>query len=307
MTDAVSRVVDMLMARGWRGSVLPADRLGDIRRAVDDLRAEGLLDEAFFADRLARFAYEPPTELARLRSIIAVAMPVPAVRTHFHLDGERAAVTVPPTYVEHEKAKQGVQDACAELLVREGYRVARAVLPEKTVATRSGLAEYGRNNICYVAGMGSYVELTAFYSDMPASDDPWEEARLMAACVSCSACVRACPTGAIGEERVLLHAEVCLTQLNERPGDFPDWVDPAWHDSWLGCMHCQRVCPADRDVRQRVVERGEFSEEETAAILDAVPVDRLPETAKTTLSDLGLLEDYELLPRNLSVLLRRPG
>jgi hypothetical protein len=55
------------------------------------------------------------------------------------------------------------------------------------------------------------------------------------------------------------------------------------------------------------VERGEFSEEETAAILDAVPVDRLPETAKTTLSDLGLLEDYELLPRNLSVLLRRPG
>ena len=38
-------------------------------------------------------------------------------------------------------------------------------LPQKRLAVRSGLAEYGRNNICFVDGMGSVITLFVFISD----------------------------------------------------------------------------------------------------------------------------------------------
>jgi epoxyqueuosine reductase len=37
----------------------------------------------------------------------------------------------------------------------------------KRLAVRSGLARYGRNNVTYVEGMGSFLELSASLTDMP--------------------------------------------------------------------------------------------------------------------------------------------
>jgi epoxyqueuosine reductase len=41
--------------------------------------------------------------------------------------------------------------------------VALSLLPLKSLAVRSGLAAYGRNNVCYVPGMGSFLELVGLY------------------------------------------------------------------------------------------------------------------------------------------------
>jgi epoxyqueuosine reductase len=101
---------------------------------------------------------------------------------------------------------------------------------------------------------------------------------MMEACRKCSACLRHCPAGAITGERFLLHAERCLTFHNEKPGDVPfaDWIDPAWHHCLVGCLQCQRVCPQNRQVWSWVQEGVAFSEEETALLLEGVPLDRLP-------------------------------
>ncbi|MFB0533733.1 MAG: 4Fe-4S double cluster binding domain-containing protein, partial [Anaerolineae bacterium] len=160
---------------------------------------------------------------------------------------------------------------------------------------------------CYVPGMGSFHRLVAFYSDLPCQEDNWQELQMMESCQNCSACLVSCPTGAITSERFLLRAERCITFHNERAGDFPfpAWLDPSWHNCLIGCLHCQRVCPQNKDFLEWVEEGAEFSQEETALILEGVPLDQLPATTATQWKQLGLDEDYDIFPRNLRVLLRR--
>jgi len=190
-------------------------------------------------------------------------------------------------------------------------------LPVKLLAVRSGLGAYGKNNICYVPGMGSFHRLVAFYSDLPCPEDNWQELQMLERCQNCSACVRHCPTGAIPSaqlrtgtsERFLLRAERCITFHNERAGDFPfpAWLDPSWHNCLVGCLDCQRICPQNKDFLEWVEEGAEFSREETALLLEGVPLDQLPAETGRKLEQLDLIEYFDALPRNLRVFFARRG
>ena len=124
-----------------------------------------------------------------------------------------------------------------------GFKVTYTRLPQKTLAVHCGLAEYGRNNITYVLGMGSFHRLTTLYSDFPFEQDNWQELRMMDMCKEYSACVRTCPTGPISTDRFLLCAKRCINFHNEHPGSipFPEWIDSTWHDCLIDCLHCQKV------------------------------------------------------------------
>lgn len=124
-------------------------------------------------------------------------------------------------------------------------------------------------------------------------------------CRDCSACRRHCPTGAIAPDRFLLHAERCITFHNEKPADvpFPAWMDSAWHNCLVGCLHCQRVCPENRTVWSWVEEGAEFSREETAMFLEGTPFDQIPADTADKLELLDLDGFIELFPRNLGALL----
>jgi epoxyqueuosine reductase len=168
----------------------------------------------------------------------------------------------------------------------------------------SGLAEYGRNNICYVQGMGSFLQLIAAFSDLPCDHDPWLEPKALDRCHSCFACVRRCPTGAITKDRFLIRAERCLTYHNEAATDFPAWIDPAWHHCLIGCLRCQTVCPENKSLLGWFEDRAEFSETETNLMLQRVPLEQLPIETAAKLKSLKINEDYRLLCRNLSMILR---
>ena len=184
-----------------------------------------------------------------------------------------------------------------------GYRLWDANLPKKLLAARSGLARYGRNNIAYIPGMGSYFRLLLFASDLPAADDIWQEAEAMELCTHCTACLKACPTGAILEDRFLLSAERCLTYHNERTAEFPDWLDSDWHHCLVGCMHCQLVCPENKDVRGWVEEGPAFSEQETALLLQGTALEQLPSETAEKLRQCEMGDFLEVVPRNLRALL----
>ena len=83
-------------------------------------------------------------------------------------------------------------------------------LPIKRLAVLSGLAEYGRNNVTSVRGIGSRVQYTVFLTDAPFDDSNWREQPVMAAeCEDCDICINACPKGAISKERFLFYREKC--------------------------------------------------------------------------------------------------
>lgn len=68
-------------------------------------------------------------------------------------------------------------------------------------------------------------------------------------------------------------------------------------------MHCQRVCPQNRDVLDWVEGDEEFSQEETALLLAGAPLERHDAGTVKKLQRLELLEYLDVLPRNLGVFL----
>jgi epoxyqueuosine reductase len=305
MTHASNSLLEMIAGRGWRGAIIPIGHLADLERAIRSRRTDRSLDETLCRDYLAFFSFAPPDDLRNAQSIIIVAMPVPQTRVVFRWKGGRYAATVPPTYAGYSGVTARVQAALAAWLQPSGYGAAPTRLPLKTLAVCSGLAAYGRNNICYVPGMGSFLQLVGSFSDLPCSADPWREPQALERCASCEACRRHCPSGAIAGDRFLLRAEYCLTYHNESANPFAAWIQPSWHHCLIGCMKCQDVCPENRCVREWFDDRVEFAEEETACFLDRVPFAELPPGAAQKLSSLEINEDYWILCRNLSALLSR--
>jgi len=327
-----------LEERGYKGRIVSIQRLSDLQGEIEGRYRQGLFDEEFYRTWITRFAFSPPDSLPGARSLIVIAIPQPQTRVTFTWNGETLPLIIPPTYVAYGETNKQVEDLLVGILGPAGYRVTQATLPMKLLAVRSGLGAYGKNNICYVPGMGSFHQLAAFYSDLPCQEDNWQESRMMESCQNCSACLRNCPTGAIpsatpstlrpgsgqaslraglrtgpsaslrtgASERFLLRAERCITFYNERAGDFsfPAWLEPSWHNCLIGCLDCQRVCPQNKDFLGWVKEGAEFSQEETALILEGVPLDQLPAATVRKLEQLDLTEFPDVLPRNLGVFFR---
>ncbi len=295
-----------LYEKGCKVTVISTVHLSELQAEIENRRNQGQFDAEFCKEYLFRFKFATPDELPNAQSIIVVAMPRPPTKATFTWNRKRQSFILPPTYTAYDEKRIEIERSVAEAVGKEGYTVATPMLPLKMLATRSGLAEYGRNNITYVSGMGSFIRLTAVYSDMPCEEDQWQEARMMKRCDNCNVCRRACSTGAISPERFMLKAERCLTYHNEKKGNipFPEWIKPSWHNCIIGCLTCQKVCPENRPFLQQVGETVEFSEEETRLLLKGTPQGQLPASTLKKLQLLSLTDYYDGLPRNLSVLLK---
>jgi epoxyqueuosine reductase len=283
-----------------------AEHLPSLQAEIQGRLRQRELDPDFFQTRLRWFKFELPEDLPTAESLVVVAVPRPCTQATFRWKGRRRSLLLPPTYTAYDEIEQQVTEVVAALVQKNGYRVAKAALPLKLLAARSGLTQYGRNNIGYVPGMGSFLQLVAVYSDLPCAEDAWQEPQMMPACEKCQLCRKACPTGAIPSDRFLLHAERCIVFHNERPPTypFPTWMKPSWHNCVVGCLRCQRACPVDNPFLGWIGEREEFSEQETGLLLKGTPRGKLPAETLAKLNHLSLTDYLEVLPRNLGVFLR---
>lgn len=286
----------------YQGIVLPIEHVAELKDEIEECRSCRGIDAGFYEKRLTHFRWDIAANPPMARSIILTAAPQPQRRVSFTFNSQTHSVIVPPTY--HADTDSQISNTLQSILSSNGYQLYPTALPLKLLAVCIGMAKYGRNNIAYVEGMGSFFRLKAFLSDIPAGEIDWLPPQVMEDCYRCKACLNECPTGAIVQERFLIHAERCLTFLNEETEDFPEWVHPAWHNSLIGCMQCQLVCPVNKHFVQRVEAGEAFDEAETRLILKEVPRDRLPPETVRKLERGYMLDYLDLLPRNLRTLLK---
>ena len=307
MESTFERITSQLKADGYYSQAVSIGHIKDLQNEIVGRKEEHLFDTDFYKERLIHFSFQVPDTLKEAKSLIVVAIPSAQTPLKFHWAGTTIKLVLPPTYRGYNQTIQKIEENLGKLLAPEGFRVVPARLPQKLLAVHSGLAEYGRNNITYISGLGSFYQPTVFFSDMPVEEDCWLEPRMMARCESCKACLIKCPTGAIAEDRFLLHAERCLVFHNERSASqpFPDWIKQGAHNSIMGCMLCQQFCPEDRPFLDWFEGGEEFNEEETTMLLSGIEKKLLPGITREKLERLELLDDLEKLPRNLGILLRR--
>jgi len=305
--EIVQNFYKSLEEKGYKGKIVSGEHLPALRRDVTKHHDQKLLDPEFYEEYRSYFEFEPNADFPEINSLFIISVPQPQYKFLFHWKDKVIPLMIPPTYLYGRKIIDQMIEFLSEILKPHGYNVAYAMLPQKTLAVRSGLAEYGRNNITYVSGMGSFHRLTTLYSDFPTDEDNWQELQMMDLCKECSACTTKCPTRAIPTDRFLLRVERCITFHNEHPGEipFPEWIDPEGHNCLVGCLHCQKVCPANKKVIDWTEQGPEFSEEETFLILHRKDYDELPIKTKEKIEKFDLVNYYEVLPRNLSIFLKK--
>lgn len=296
-----ARTLSRLKESGCTARIVSAKHVADLKEEIERNHSEGLIDDDVYRDYSYAFNFEVPEALSQARSIIVVASPIPAEQATFKVNGQSFQTIIPPTYNVY--TDQQISDCIASVLKPQGYQLVTAPLPKKLLATSTGLAKYGKNNITYVEGMGSYHRLAAFYTDAPISEDHWQKPQMLDRCRTCTACLKKCPSGAISSDRFLLHAEKCITFHNESERPFPEWIDPSWHNCLIGCMICQDVCPQNPKSVRRTVHVATFSEEETEQILANVPKKDLDPKTAAKLTRIFPPDDYQTVSRNLKALL----
>jgi epoxyqueuosine reductase len=290
-----------LRDEGYKSSFVSTKHLQSVSSEMDRLKSQGFHAGLVHGRRLSQFDFRPPRSIPNASSLIVTAARQPKYEARFHLGGKTYPAIIPPTYYVDEEDRAPA--IIANVLGGHGFKMATASVPVEALAVHSGLVSYGRNNVAYIDGWGSYFRLRAFYSDLPCLDDEWHEPELFDACDGCDACVRGCPTKAIAEDRFSFNVDRCVSYLNEGKAPFPGWVEPSWHNCLIGCMRCQDACPANKNQVNWVIPGAEFHEDETTMIVMGVPVGNLPRDTVKKLKEIHMLDDYSVLGRNLRALM----
>jgi epoxyqueuosine reductase len=255
--------------RGYRVAWYDGEVVTRAFDRIGRLEAEGALDAGFFSKFLSWTAEPAVRRAAETKSLVLVALPSPAHVVTFEDGGGRRDLVLPPTYLRYYPL---FEEVLADLAAFTGGRLKlrRLSAPLKTIAGLTGFARYGKNNITYVEGLGSGVQLAAFAAEAALAGGPPPGdgvPKMLDECRTCRACLRACPMGAIDGERFLLHGERCLTGFTEYEGELPGEFGRLRTRTLIGCLACQDRCPANRGRLRFERFPHVFSSEETAYLL----------------------------------------
>jgi epoxyqueuosine reductase len=313
MGGVTKKVFDDLEKLGYRVAAVSIAHLEELRDQITSTRSSNLDVDKDLGKYLDKYDYTIPEILEGAKSILVVAVPQPIARMHFMLNGQKHVVMMPPTYLlntsveneDRQKFISVVNKNLKKVFASQNYNVVKTNLPGKLAAVKSGLGAYGKNNICYIDGESSFYWIGVYLSDLPCGEDTWCEGSVLEECSNCTLCRDKCPTNAIVDDRFLVHAGRCITYHNESSNDFPDWLEPEWHNAVIGCMYCQLACPVNKGSIHNIEDFAEFDEDETRMILDGTPLDRLPKDTYNKIEAFNFIEEYGILPRNLSMILRK--
>ncbi|WP_371802311.1 4Fe-4S double cluster binding domain-containing protein [Candidatus Lokiarchaeum ossiferum] len=294
----------------YKYSTVSVTHLKELRDDIDKLRQDDKLSHnETFLSYIKNKTFELPDEMPNAKFLIIVASYTKLARITFNYNESKLPIFIPPQYYYDGVTAEMIEDSLRQDVLKDSTQPlirANGVLM-KSAAVRSGLGKYGRNNICYVDEMGSFITLLGFFTEYEFLDDYWGERQLMEYCRTCNFCLNNCPTNAIRKENFVIDAAKCVTLYNEVEGEFPKWIEPSVHNAMMGCLRCQYKCPGNRIAAKDLINLGELSAEETRMILNqSIPEDKLqtvcdklkmfkPEHSKTMLP---------IISRNLRVILK---
>lgn len=240
---------------------------------LDDWLKRGFAGEMGYMARTAGERVDPRRRFPWVRSAVVVAVPYLPYRGD--RQGQAGLVRNVARYAagrDYHRALGERLTALARFIETEApgartraYADTGPVM-ERELAARAGLGWLGKNTNLIGPRGNSWLLLGEVLCDLDLpSDDPVADR-----CGSCTACIDACPTGAIPEP-YLVDSTRCISYLTiELRGQIPvaqradlgDWV--------FGCDICQEVCPWNRKtepMQDEAFRPGPHLEERTLADL----------------------------------------
>lgn len=139
-------------------------------------------------------------------------------------------------------------------------------LVDRAAAVRAGLGWWGKSTMVIAPRVGPWMLFGSVVTDAQIEfTNP-----MLRDCGTCSACVPACPTGALDEPGVL-DVRRCLSAVLQQPGSIPSDLREAVGDRLYGCDDCLTACPPG----QRLASQAESDIGADLATVLTTPDDEL--------------------------------
>ncbi len=225
-----------------------APRHGD--SFIDWLAAGQAGDMAGWLGRSREKRVNPELVLPGVRSVVVLAMNYWQGEAKSTVDSPAATGRVAryawgDDYHELIRERLGELD---ELLVagdgRQRCYVDTGPVLERDFAAESGAGWQGKSTMLLHPDLGTFYFLAVILTTLDLEPD----APIAPRCGSCTACLDACPTGAIRRDAPYhLDARRCISYLTiEHKGAIPEELRPLMGDRIYGCDECLDVCPWNR-------------------------------------------------------------
>lgn len=121
---------------------------------------------------------------------------------------------------------------------------------DRAWAKKAGLGWIGKNSNLIHRDLGSFVFIGELIIDLELEYNVHPESDF---CGACAACIEACPTDAILDNRTI-DSNRCISFLTiENRGEIPDIYTDKLENRMFGCDICQDVCPWNRKAKLHTV------------------------------------------------------
>ncbi len=297
----------------FKHKIVSVKRFADLQHDIDVLlEGNKLSNNRVYRSYIDTKKFVLPEEFSNAKSIIVIAKKTRVAYIDFMYRGKTHNLLLPSPYYDDGTMIEDIENYIYDKIFHQSkseskYKIQRTKsLFLKTLAVRSGLSRYGRNNISYVNEMGSFYDLYSYFTDFEPEKYNWSDERLMDLCESCRICTNVCPTSAIRDDEFVINVDRCLPLYNEVSGEFPSDLPSGVHHTLMGCVKCQFACPANKNVLQHPRYLNPITEEETRMVLEGRKDETLARSLceKLKMFPYKWYDDYlPVLRRNLSVLI----
>jgi len=281
------------------------EHLREVKEWFEKLQKEKRLSSnKTFQSYIAGFCFDPRAVMVGAKSFIVFSVPQHLQSIIFNHEDQRYRVMIPTGYTMTGLNGPMLRARIRKDIIRDDSKKlkGRVRLPLKSLSARSGLAEYGRNNIAFVNGYGSYHALYGLFTDK-VLDDQWGPMKMHRMCRGCMVCRRECPTKCIPDSGFVINVGRCITLYNELPDSIPAWINPNAHNTLVGCLKCQFGCPINEEVSKTIHTIAEMTAEETDFILKQGTDKEYLKKIVEKLRAFPSAEDLAYFSRNLRLVL----
>ncbi len=211
-----------------------------VRKEYEEWIAQGAHGEMGYMARNFEKRMDPTLLVEGCRSIVVVAQ-------NYY---SRTASPYISKYAQGKDYHRVVKDKLFRLLEYINTHTAvngrafcdSAPVAERYWAVQAGIGTCGKNRQLIIPGHGTHFFLGELFIDAEAEYDTPIEKSL---CNNCNACIKNCPTGALGDK--MFDARRCLSYLTiEYRGELPTEISGQTEKCFYGCDRCQSACPHNR-------------------------------------------------------------
>lgn len=231
-----------------------ADPFPEVESTLNERNLNGLSGLLGFTYRQPATASDPKQSFPWAQTLVVGAYPYRAARPHERPSGT-GRVSAASRLPGYQPLREALDDL-AQHLLKHGFQAEVLVddsrLVDRAAAHRAGIGWWGKNTMIIAPGLGPWFLIGSVVTDALLDLDQ----RMARDCGTCSACIPACPTGALVAPGVL-DARLCLAAWAQTPGVMPEEIASAMGDRIYGCDECLEACPPGSRV-ESTTSRSRF-------------------------------------------------